>query len=73
MKLMFTQDCLGYRKGQVCDFDRGVADVFVNWRKVAVWVENEAAPPPATPEAAPEPAVEFMVPRRRVRVKVQEE
>jgi hypothetical protein len=64
MKVRMTKFWRGHRPGEVLDVGKGVADVYVNYARVAVLVEEGDAPAP--------PAVEHMVPRRRLRVKAQE-
>lgn len=57
MRVKMVHFWRGHQPGQVLDLDRGVADVYVNVRRVAVFVEDEG------PEEKPKPTVEHMVPQ----------
>ncbi len=44
-KLIFTQNCDGFKSGQTVDFGAGVADIYVNRRRVATYVEDKPQVP----------------------------
>lgn len=56
MKVRMTQFWRGFQPGTVLDLERGVADVYVNHRRVAVFVEEGG-------QEEAKPAVEHMVPQ----------
>lgn len=46
--IRFTEDCDGYTKGTEIEFSAGVEDVYVNWRKVAVYEKTDKLVHPPT-------------------------
>ena len=49
VSLQFTRDFQNFKKGRYYTLDRGVADVFVNRRKCAVYLDNPEALVPLAP------------------------
>lgn len=41
----FTMDCENFVTGQTVTLDHGVADAFCNWRRVAVFIDEDPPKP----------------------------